>query len=325
MPGTISLLHTYPLTDASRGIAFKGPDIWLACFGSDFLIQMTKSSGAIVANHAAGADAWQALYDPISNRFWSTSGGGGPSTLTSRYDGAGTLLSNPVAGNNPYGQIVANGHYWCGNEGSGDMTQMDAITGTVLIPSLVIPAGAPTNGTGMITFDGGSLWVPSINSFLTQIDEASATVTNTFNLSTSGVGRIGGIVFALGHLWVTDRFFGQLCKCDLLGNVLASFSVAPLGFPGPLSFDGVNFWLLDNSGLVAVVSPAGTVEATAFITGSPQWIAADAVNSAWTTSGSSPIDAHVTELLFTPAATPAGKIFGTFTGFGRGGFFGGTK
>lgn len=340
MPGTISLIHDYPMTlpgSFPRGMCFTGgPDIWLGLEATgvpgENLTQMVKATGTVIANHQSNNPFCpQALYDAVANQFWTTPGGGAPIFTVSRFDGSGTLIDNPVMGGaNPYGQIVINGHYWTGNYTSGNMTELDAATAATLVSSLPIPAGEPTSGTGVIVWDrAGSLWVVTFNAILTQITEATATVANTFDLSGQGVGRFGGLCYQGGFLWGTDAFNFLLLKMNLAGSLLATFPLLSLGAPGPIIFDGTWFWVLDFGGGLSVYSITGASEVLTFI-GTPRAgdVANDPVDGpglVWVTS-QNPATATgiVQQFLFTPAAQ-GGAIEGTFTGlFGAGKIGGGT-
>lgn len=317
MSGSIHTLHTFATSSLCRGIAFKGADIWMAS-PSPFIEQMRKADGVILANHGTGAGGGNLslLYDQPRDQFWSAASSG--SNVT-RLDGAGGLVSNPPCGHSPYGQCVANGHYWVGNQSSGDLTELDAATGAVLVASLPIPAGNPTQSIGVIAFDGVSLWVPSLHA-LTQVDEASATVVNTF--TPAGITRFGGLCFALGFLWATDFTTLQLYQLDLFGNVLNTYSLFALGNPGPICFDGTNFWTLDFGGGLTVTSPAGEFQDVTSVAGSAQWVANDGTpNVVWATSGGAPF--QVQQFQFVPDAPLAGIVEGTFTGFWNAGHSGG--
>lgn len=301
MPYHIDTLHTYSTTASFvRGIAFNNsPNIWLGGPSDNVLEQMVQATGAVVADHPAGVSAWLVLYDPIQNQFWTTSAGSGASAKVSRFNGSGTLIDNPTVGNNPYGQCIANGHYWCANTGSDSVTVLDAATGAFLatIGGLV---GGPSNGIGAVIFDGTSIWIPTQNSRLYRINEVSHALTL---FTPASVGNWGGMVFALGSLWATDTFTFNLVKLDLAGNVLNLF---PTFAAGPICFDGTNFWILDFSGTVAVMSPTGQNLTNTFASGvNGQWIASDPFNpglgQAWVTSNTgTPGKVQLFQLVFVP-------------------------
>lgn len=333
MAGVITQIHSFPTVnnalapDLARGMCFTGGgNIYLA-IPNNTLLALSKTTGSVIFATVANNLQFKMLYDPVTNQFFGSSGGGAPNFKVSRYTGGGVLIDNPiVGGSNPYGQIVINGHYWTANDGVGsnNMTELDAATAATLVSSLAIPAGQPSSGTGVIVADtSGNLWVCSINSFLTQIDEASATVANTFDFTGQGVGRFGGLCFQGGFLWGTDFLNLNLVKMNLVGAVVASFPLSTCGSAGPIIFDGSYFWVLDFGNCVSVYDAAGTFQAQTAIAGAAQDIASDPVDGpgfAWVTSGGPPF--QVQQFQFTPSGV-AGVFEGTFKAFFTGGKFGG--
>ncbi len=321
MPGIITVLDTFNTTGFGRGMAFKGADIYIALPGVPALEQMVKATGVIVADHSPGPfQAFQALYDAANDQFWTTPAGSGFNFNVSRYDNTATLIDNPGVGRNANGQVIANGHYWCANQDDGTLSQLDAATGA----PIATVAGVTAASSGQLVYDGTSIWCTAIPNTLYQVDEATATLVNTF--TPAGVTRFGGLCFALGFLWATDRTFGNLYKLDLLGNVVATSAAAAAG-NGPLIYDGVNFWSVLFGIGFRVTSPAGIFQAAIGATDpSVQWIANDGTpNEAWGTSGNA-APGFLQHFLFTPAAVARPETVGTFTGtLAAGSIGGGTK
>jgi len=323
MPGIITIVDTFNTTGFGRGMAFKGADIYIALPNVPALEQMVKATGVIVADHSPGPfQAFQALYDSINNQFWTTPAGAGFHFNVSRYDGTATLLDNPASGQNPNGQCIVNGHYWCANQDGGSLSKLNAATGA----PIATVAGVTAAGSGQLVPDAtGSIWCTALPRKLYQVDEATATLVNTFTVA--AVTRFGGLCFAMGFLWATDRTFGNLYKLDLFGNVLATSAAGAAG-TGPLVFDGINFWSVAFGVGFVVTSPAGIFQASiaAADAAAVQWIANDGTaNEAWGTSGNA-APGFVQHFLFTPAAIARPKTVGTFTGFLAAGSIGaGTK
>lgn len=315
---SIITLHTYPTNDLVRGMAFKGPDIWMAS-PSPFIEQMTKATGVIIADHGTGAGGgtFQVLYDAVHDQFWATDSAGNNVTVL---NGVGGLVSNPAVGNNPSGQVIANSHYWCANQGaSSDATKLDAGTGA-FIASVSIPAG-PLGVANDVLFDGTDIWIP-FGDHLAQISEAGATLLNTF---VYGGVNFGGMTLALGFLWGTDQTTGNLHKISLAGALVTTF-ILPVASGGAITFDGTNFWIIDlASGTVNVVNPAGTQLASATLAEpNPQWVANDGTaNQAWVTSSAPGPNWRVQLFQFMPDATGPGVFVGTFQAFITAGKFGG--
>lgn len=283
----IAIVNTFPTNAQGRGMAFKGADLWLAVFQINFppvagsLEQINRTTGAAV-DHSAGTSpfAFQAIYDAAHNQFWTTPAGGAPITELALYDGTGTLISNPSnpAGDNPYGMAITPTHLWVGNTGSFSFSVFNAVTGA-FIATVAIASFGPTTGIGNMAYDGSSVWCPIINNELIQLDDVTMTVLNDFTVA--GVNRFGGIIFAGGNLWATDRNAAHLLKLDLAGNVLNTYNTLG-GSPGPLAFDGTYLWILDFGGTVSAYSLAGVLQAGLAIPGSPQGIGCDgATGSAW--------------------------------------------
>ncbi len=330
MPYSITILNTF-LTTASivRGFCFHAGKVWLASPGDAVLEEMNQVTGAVIADHPAGAAAWLSLFDPVAAQFWTPSAGAGASTVVSRFDSTGVLIDNPTVQLNPYGQCIANGSYWVANIGSDSASKLDAATGALVATVPGLPTG-PSAGIGACIYDGASIWIPTINNTLYQIDEATATLVNTFTVA--GVGRWSGMILANGFLWATDIFLLHLIKMDLFGNVL---NLYPIVGSGPLAFDGANLWVMDVGGNIAVYSQAGNVLAfTATTAPNGQWIAGDGAlpsgayaggtpNQMWATSGSLPGHLDQFLLVFTPPPAGAAAFPGTFAGFGTPGQFGG--
>ncbi len=322
MPGIITELDAFTTTGFGRGMAFKGADIYIALPDVPALEQMVKATGVIVADHSPGPfQAWQALYDAPNDQFWTTPAGAGFNFNVSRYDGTATLVDNPGTGQNPNGQVIANGSYWCANQDGGTLSKLSAATGA----AIATVAGVTAASSGQLVYDGTSIWCTALPRTLYQIDEATATLVNTFNVV--AVTRFGGLCFALGFLWATDRTFGNLYKLDLFGNVVATSAAAAAG-NGPLIFDGVNFWSVEFGVGYVVTSPAGIFQASIAATDAAhvQWIANDGTaNEAWGTSGIA-APGFLQHFLFTPAAIARPETVGTFTGtLAAGSIGGGTK
>lgn len=323
MPGTITALATYATggdSGSAVGIAFKGPDVFIGVHqvsAEGALEQMVKATGAIVTDHLAGPlvpFALQVLYDSINDQFWMTTGGSGAQTHVTLFDGSGNRISNPTVSRENQAQLIANNHYWCGAD-PDLLWELDAASGAN-IGNVSLGGFYPS----FIAFDGTNIWAAVIPNWLIQVDEASGTVVNTFNLP--AIGRFRSLVFAMGFLWATDLFNAALVKLDLAGNVVAT---SFCGNPGPLCFDGVNFWTA-NFGTISVFSPAGVLLASQATIGSTVAAIANdgTANQVWATAPDVVPPGHIQLFEFTSSPpAPTGAITGTFTGFIVAGQFGG--
>ncbi len=326
MPGSINVLHTFPTVDSAladstaRGMSFKSPtdgNIYLAVIGNAFL-GLNKTTGAVVFATFANDLQFKTNWNAASNSFLNASAGGAPHFDLARFDGAGNLIDNPVTGPNPYGAIISNGKYFAGNTGDNFVTVLDAASGAPVTQIDTTVLG-PTTGVGQWAADGVSIWCSAINAFLIQINPGSNGLLNVYDLTLQGVGRIAGLVFIAGFLYISDRFTGNIWRVNpATGIVNGSFSA---GFSGYLTFDGTYVWMLDPISNAAIVYsfPALVLQAAFVTPASAQDLAfdpADGPGIVWVTSGGPP--SQVRQLQFVPFAPPpgtAGLFHGTYVGF----------
>jgi len=330
---SISQLHTWTTVDyqnhpgQGKGICFNGngSSIFIAISRAT-LLQLAKATGAVITSNHTTIQCTEALWDAINSQFWTTPAGGGGVFTVARWNGAAAVINLPHTGQSSWGQIVVNGHYWTGNYFDGTMTELDAATGAVIIAALNVPGANPTDPTGTIAFDAvnQNLWLTNIPNKLTRISEPFGAVTGTF--FPAGVGSWGGFCIANGFLWGTDNTNNTLVKMDLNANVVQTIAL-PVTAPRYICFDGLWFWIWDDTGTVSAYNSIGSFQAQISITvaDANQEIANDPVEGpglVWATYGNNPY--FVTQLQLIGGVLPGGGIVqGTHAGFWNAGHFGG--
>lgn len=146
----------------------------------------------------------------------------------------------------PGSSVVADGHLFVANEGTGTLTQISSTTGAFerVITGVTKPS--------FITAYDGKVWVTSYDTnTIYVVDIASGTVTQTLTDATFSCPS--GIVAAGGKLWVAQNCAARVSIINPDGTIADTLSGGSYSFSWPfiISTDGEHVWV-PNTGSTAV-------------------------------------------------------------------------
>ncbi len=198
------------------------------------------------------------------------------------------------------GRMAFDGRYlWVGNT-SGDLVQVDPLTGTIVGVAAVggqswdvvfdgtnlwvagsgaLRRVAPgtravtfvTNiapSVSVIEFDGRYVWVANFSErWLSKVDVTTLAVSHP---ASSLSGEPTGLAFDGQYLWVAEDTSHRVIAIDPSNNTYVSGSAIVIpSTPGRLSYDGTSLWVQRGAGLYRIDRSAGVVATTASTTITP--------------------------------------------------------
>ncbi len=138
-------------------------------------------------------------------------------------------------GSEPIALTFDGANIWVANEGSNNVTKMQAANGSVVG---TYPAGTNPDA---LAFDGASIWVAN------NMNPGYATKLSASNGSTLGSFFLGGadgfpygIVFDGTYIWTANFGSSDVTKLASDGSIVGSYSVG--NSPFGIVFDGTNIW-----------------------------------------------------------------------------------
>jgi YVTN family beta-propeller protein len=191
-----------------------------------------------------------------------------------RWYGASQTGATFAVGTNPQGIAFDGANLWVANNGSSNVTKLNAATGAAIG---TYPVGSPTLGgnPSAIAFDGTSIWVTSGGpDRVTKLNAATGAVIASYPVGQNSYG----IAFDGANIWVASNGPNNVTKVTVAAESWVTY-YAGVG-PSAVAFDGTNIWVADADGnYVSKLNPAtGTIIKTYALGSGPRGLAFDGTN-----------------------------------------------
>ncbi len=144
-----NLTASFTMGTAPYGIAFDGTNLWICNNGSNNVVKVRTSDGAILGTFAVGTNPIAVAYDGAN--VWVANINS--KNVTKLNGSTGAVLGTFTVGTLPAGLAFDGTNIWVANNGSNNVTKLLASTGAI--------KGTFTVGTNPagILFDGTNIWV----------------------------------------------------------------------------------------------------------------------------------------------------------------------
>jgi hypothetical protein len=273
----------FPVGSSPYGVAFDGVNIWVANLGSNSVMKLRPSDGAVLGTFPV-ASPRSFAFD--SANMWVTGFCSGKVTKLRANDGAN--LGTFTLGGCLDGVAFDGTNIWVVNSvASGSVTKLRASDGAILgiFPVGVYPVGAIFDGTNIwingnndgkvhklrpsdgallgsfpvggnpqagIVSEGANIWVGAgTGNSVTKL-----RASDGFLLGTYTVLNPQGMTFDGTHIWVVNHIYNTVTKLRASdGAILDTFTVGV--YPWGVTFDGVNIWVANSSSGTVSKLPVG--------------------------------------------------------------------
>jgi hypothetical protein len=259
-----------PPCTTPAGLAFDGAHMWVACFGSNSLLELNVSDGSPGPVRSVPlASPSFLLYD--GKNIWATNKVAGTITPVNASTGAvGTSLTVNTMGTTPAGMTFDGQNIWVALSGtsSQQIAKVNVTTGTVTwitltytppITPCVNPAGivyyAPDPGVPIANNLSQSLWVVC-NAIPNQVAELnlSGQVLAATRQNMIGSCVCNNIAFDGRYVWTATPSVGMpaivaLQQVDTTTNppTVTNTRLPDGTSPYAVAFDGIYVWVIDGS------------------------------------------------------------------------------